>query len=103
MKILPKLTADWPGAPTDPWLILEPQDQEIGECYVVHTRRATDFEAFKVVKGPVGCGVGLELLRRLRMHTYFDLNRKFCLQLLLFQSVRKNDIFPPFSQGTVRI
>ena len=30
--------------PKDPFTILEPRDQEIGEFYVVHERRATDFE-----------------------------------------------------------
>ena len=34
--------------PTNPFTILEPQDQEIGELYVVQERRATDFEAPKL-------------------------------------------------------
>ena len=31
--------------PTNHFTILKPQDQEIGECYVVQQHRATDFEA----------------------------------------------------------
>ena len=34
--------------PTSPFTILEPQDQGIGEFYVVQKRRATDFEAPKL-------------------------------------------------------
>ena len=34
--------------PTNIFPILEPQDQEIGEFYVVQERRATDFEAPKL-------------------------------------------------------
>ena len=37
--------------PTSPFTILEPQDQEIGEFYVIQERRATDFEASKLWKG----------------------------------------------------
>ena len=33
---------------TNPFTILEPQDQKIGEFYVVHDRRATDLEAPKL-------------------------------------------------------
>ena len=31
--------------PTNPFTILEPEDQGIGEFYVVQARRATDFKA----------------------------------------------------------
>ena len=34
--------------PTYPFTILEPQDQEIGQIYVAHDRRTTDFEAPKL-------------------------------------------------------
>ena len=33
---------------TGPLAILEPRDQEIGESYVVHFCRTTDFESFKI-------------------------------------------------------
>ena len=39
------------GLPTDPFIISEHQDQEIGKIgkiYVVKDRRATDFEASKL-------------------------------------------------------
>ena len=41
-------------SPTNPFIILEPRDQEIGEFYVVEERRATDFEAPKLWKGSSG-------------------------------------------------
>ena len=34
--------------PTNAFTILEPRDQEIGELYVVHKCRGTDFEAPKL-------------------------------------------------------
>ena len=34
--------------PTNPFTILQPQDQEIGELYVAQKHRATDFEAPKL-------------------------------------------------------
>ena len=34
--------------PTNPSTIVEPEDQEIGEFYVVQEHRATDFEASKL-------------------------------------------------------
>ena len=34
--------------PTGPVTILQPQDKEIGEFYVIQERRAMDFEAPKV-------------------------------------------------------
>ena len=37
--------------PTNPFTILEPQDQEIAESYVIQQCRATDFEAPKLPKG----------------------------------------------------
>ena len=37
----------WLRNPTNPFNILDPRDQ-IGESYVVHERRATDFEAQKL-------------------------------------------------------
>ena len=40
--------------PTNPFSILEPQDQEIGEFYVVQERRATDLKAPKLWKGSSG-------------------------------------------------
>ena len=40
--------------PTNPFTMLEPQDQEIGEFYVLQERRATDFEASKLWKGSSG-------------------------------------------------
>ena len=40
--------------PTRPFTILEPQDQDIGEFYVVQERRTTDFEASKLWKGSSG-------------------------------------------------
>ena len=40
--------------PTNSFTILEPEDQEIGEFYVVQERRATDFEAPKLRKGSSG-------------------------------------------------
>ena len=40
--------------PTNTFTVLEPQDQEIGECYVVQERRVTDFEAPKLWKGSSG-------------------------------------------------
>ena len=40
--------------PTNPFTILEPRDQEIGEFYLVQERRATDFEAPKLGKGSSG-------------------------------------------------
>ena len=41
--------------PTDIFTIPEPQDQEIGEFFVVQERRATDYEAPKLWKGRLGC------------------------------------------------
>ena len=35
--------------------VLKPQDQDIGEYYVVEKRRAADFEAPKLWKGSSGC------------------------------------------------
>ena len=35
-------------SPTDPFAILEPQDQAIGVFCVLQKRRATDFEALKL-------------------------------------------------------
>ena len=40
--------------PTNRFTILEPHDQEIGENYVAHKRRVTDFEAPKLWKGSSG-------------------------------------------------
>ena len=40
--------------PRNPFSILEPQDQEIREFYVVQERRATNFEAPKLWKGSSG-------------------------------------------------
>ena len=40
--------------PTKPFTILDAQDQEIGETYVVQERRATDFEALKLWKSSSG-------------------------------------------------
>ena len=40
--------------PTGVFTILEPQDQEISEYFVVQERRGTDFEASKIVKGSSG-------------------------------------------------
>ena len=40
--------------PTSPFTILEPQDQDIVEFYVVQERRATDFKAPKLWKGLSG-------------------------------------------------
>ena len=40
--------------PTEPFTILEPYDQEIGELYLVQERRVTDFEASKLRKGSSG-------------------------------------------------
>ena len=40
-----------PSIPTDPFIILEPQEQEISEVYAVQDRRAADFEAPKLWKG----------------------------------------------------
>ena len=46
----------WTACPIGPFTILKPQDQEIGEIYVVVAKehRSTDCEAPKVVKGSVG-------------------------------------------------
>ena len=40
--------------PTDPFTILEPRDQDIGEFYEVHERRKTDFEATNLWKSLSG-------------------------------------------------
>ena len=40
--------------PTNPFTILEPQDQEIGEFYVVQERHMTDFKAPKLWMGSSG-------------------------------------------------
>ena len=40
--------------PTNLFTILKPQDQEIGEFYVVQECHATDFEAPKLWKGSSG-------------------------------------------------
>ena len=37
-------------SPTGTFTILEPQNQEIGEFYVVHERRVMDFDARKLIK-----------------------------------------------------
>ena len=37
-------------APTDPFTVTKPQDQEIGEFHVVYGHHATDFEAPKLRK-----------------------------------------------------
>ena len=42
---------NWRMYPTNPFTILEPHDQEIGEFYLVRELRATDFEAPKLWKG----------------------------------------------------
>ena len=40
--------SNYVGLPTNPFTILEPQDQEIGQIYVAQERRATDFGAQKL-------------------------------------------------------
>ena len=40
--------------PTDPLIAFGPQDQEIGDLYVIQERRATDFDAPKSKKGGSG-------------------------------------------------
>ena len=55
--------AAFPLHPTDPFTILVPQDQEIGQFYVGQERYATDFEAPKLRKGRSGNSV-LPLLPR---------------------------------------
>ena len=40
--------------PTGPFTNFEPQDQEIGEFYVIQERRTTNFEAQKLWKGRLG-------------------------------------------------
>ena len=49
-----KRNATLDSFPTNPFPILAPRDQEIGELYVVQDRRATDFEATKLWKGSSG-------------------------------------------------
>ena len=44
----PNTTLPESGCPTNPFPILEPQDQEISEYYVVQECRASDFEAPKL-------------------------------------------------------
>ena len=42
---------------TDPFTILEPRNQEIGEFYVVKTRRTKDFDAPELWKGQSGSSI----------------------------------------------
>ena len=48
------LTTIYLWYPTNPFTILEPLDQEIGEFYVVQERHATDLDAPKLWKGSSG-------------------------------------------------
>ena len=50
--------------PANPFTILEPEDQGIGEFYVVQERRATDFKAPELWKSSSGCTI-LELYNHL--------------------------------------
>ena len=45
--------------PTNPFTILEPQDQEISEFYVVQERHTTDFKAPKLWMGSSGSALSI--------------------------------------------
>ena len=55
-----RLTSATASFPTNPFTMLELQDKEIVEFYVVQERRATDFEAPELWKSSSGSATKLE-------------------------------------------
>ena len=87
---LPQLLFSVRLYPTGPFAISEPQDQEIGEFYVVQKRRATDFDDPKTSKGRSG-GV-----KCLKIFSFLPRRRSVSANASLSSSAINNrDFFSP--------